>query len=361
MSIQTEPIGSIPRPVELILGIQAHAAGQLNDRDLQQLYDLAISETIKSFEATGSPVISDGEQTKPSFATYPVHGIKSLSPDGVVIPFADGHTRQLPKLTRGPFRYKTFSDTYLKKAKQLTSLPVKQAVISASAISLLYPAEGIDGYSREKFIKDLVNEAEADIRRSLESGAYNVQIDFTEARLSLKLDPSGGLLQSFIDLNNLVLDRFTDEERKKIGVHSCPGGDHDSTHSADIGYANLLPLLFNLNAGNFYLEYAGEKNKRQVLNSIKQNLKPGQRIFLGVTNVLNPRVETAEEIRDTILEAAEIIPVDQLGTTDDCGFSPFADDVSTSRDIAFAKIKARVEGTSLAGAVINKKKHFFQS
>jgi 5-methyltetrahydropteroyltriglutamate--homocysteine methyltransferase len=361
MRIQTEPIGSIPRPIELILAMQAHAAGQLNDRDLQQLYDAAISDTIKKFEATGSPVITDGEQSKPSFATYPIQGMTNLSPDGVVIPFADGHNRQLPKITSGPFHYQVYADSYLKKAKQLTALPVKQAVISVSAISLLYPGEGIEEYSRDQFIKDLVNEAAADIRRSLDSGAYNVQIDFTEARLSLKLDPSAGLLQSFIDLNNLVLGRFTKEERKKIGVHSCPGGDHDSTHSADISYAALLPFLFQLNAGNFYLEYAGEKNKSQVLNIIKQTKKPEQIIFLGVTNVLNPRIETAQEIRDTILEAAEIIPVSQLGSTDDCGFSPFADDDSTSREIAFEKIRARVEGTKLAEEAIQTKKHFFHT
>lgn len=194
----------------------------------------------------------------------------------------------------------------------------------------------------------MVNEAEADIRRSLDAGAYTVQIDFTEARLALKLDPSGGVLKAFIELNNKVLDRFTAEERQRIGVHSCPGGDHDSTHSADISYADLLPSLFQLKAGNFYLEYAGESDKRSVLNSIRENLQQHQRIFLGVTNVLNPRVETPEEIRDTILEAAEVLPASQLGTTDDCGFSPFADDFSTSRDTAFAKIQARIEGTKLA-------------
>jgi 5-methyltetrahydropteroyltriglutamate--homocysteine methyltransferase len=355
MRLQTEPIGSIPRPVELILGIKAHAAGQLNDQDLQQLYDSALVDTIRRFEDTGSPVISDGEQTKPSFATYPIQGMTNLAMNGVVIPFADGHTRQLPTITSGPFRYQTYADSYVRKAKELTKLPVKQAVISVSAISLLYPGSGIEGYSQKQFVADLLNEAEADIRRSLNSGAYRVQIDFTEARLSLKLDPSGGLLQSFIDLNNAVLSRFTEEERAKIGVHSCPGGDHDSTHSADIAYTALLPLLFQLNAGSFYLEYAAEKNKPEVLNTIRQNLRSGQQVFLGVTNVLDPRIETPEEIRDTILQAAEVLPVAQLGTTDDCGFSPFADDTSTARDIAFAKIKARVEGSKLAENLLNKK------
>ena len=227
-------------------------------------------------------------------------------------------------------------------------------MIAVSAISLLYPQEGIPGYSREQFINDLLNEAEADIRKCLNSGAYNVQVDFTEARLALKLDPSKGLLKSFIDLNNKVLSRFSEEERKKIGVHSCPGGDHDSTHSADINYADLLPLLFELNAGNFYLEYAGEKDKPAVLASIKENLRLSQRVFLGVTNVLNPEVESPELIRDTILAAAEVIPPEQLGTTDDCGFSPFADDLSTSRDTAFAKIQSRIQGTKLAEEKLSK-------
>ena len=102
----------------------------------------------------------------------------------------------------------------------------------------------------------------------------------------------------------------------------------------------MLPLLFELNAGNFYLEYAGEKDKRSVLASIKENMRPFQRVFIGVTNVLDPRIETPEEIRDIILEAAEMISPERLGTTDDCGFSPFADDLSTSRDTAFAKIKS---------------------
>lgn len=348
MKIQTEPIGSVPRPKYLVDALHAFAQQQIKESELSKLFDAALTDTIKRFEETGSPVITDGEQTKPSFATYPISGLQNLSPDGVVIPFADGHKRQLPKITSGPFHYKTYADSYLIKAKQLTSLPVKQAVIAVSAISLLYPQEGIEGYSHERFIDDILNEAEADIRRCLNNGAYNVQIDFTEARLALKLDPGKGLLKSFIELNNKVLSRFTEQERKKIGVHSCPGGDHDSTHSADISYADLLPLLFELNAGNFYLEYAAEKDKRSVLASIKENIRPSQRVFIGVTNVLDPRVETPEEIRDTILEAAEMIASEQLGTTDDCGFSPFADDLSTSRDTAFAKIKSRIEGTKLA-------------
>ena len=350
VSIPTEPIGSVPRPPELIEGMRGAAEGRVSADELNALLDQALAETIAELEATGSPVITDGEQLKPSFVTYPIHGLATLSADGVVIPFADGHTRQLPSLTEGPFRYQTHADSYLEAAQRYATRPIKQAVISASALSLLYPAGGIDDYSRDEFIADLIDEAEADIRRSLERGADSVQIDFTEGRLSLKLDPSGGLLRQFLDLNNAVLARFTPEQQQRIGVHSCPGGDQDSTHSADVDYAALLPGLLELDAGRFYLELASEPDRPAVLETIRAHLRPGQRIFVGVTDPIDPAVETPEQVRDRVLEAAEYIPLDQLGTTDDCGFAPFADDTSTARATAFAKIRARVEGTKLAAA-----------
>ena len=224
MTIPTEPIGSIPRPPQLIDAMRGAAEGRVSEKELDAIREEALAETIAELEATGSPVITDGEQLKPSFVTYPLEGLASLNGNGVVIPFADGHTRQLPALTAGPFRYQVHADAYLERAQRHATRPVKQAVISASALSLLYPADGIDGYPRDAFIADLLDEAEADIRRSLEMGADSVQIDFTEGRLSLKLDPSGGLLRQFLDLNNAVIERFTAEERHRIGVHSCPGG-----------------------------------------------------------------------------------------------------------------------------------------
>jgi 5-methyltetrahydropteroyltriglutamate--homocysteine methyltransferase len=274
--------------------------------------------------------------------------MKSLAPDGVTIPFADGHTRQLPRLTEGPFQYQTHAATYLEWAQRYAKVPVKQPVIAASALSLLSPQGGIEGYPQEHFVEDLVADAATDIRECLQGGAYSVQMDFTEGRLSIKLDPSKQVLRSFIDLNNRVLDHFSEGERKKIGVHTCPGGDLDSTHSLDVDYADLLPMLFELKAGTFYIQLASEPDRRRTLGIIREHAPAGRRIFVGVIDPIDPRIETPEEVRDRVLEAAEYIPLEWLGTCDDCGFSPFGDDTSTSRDTAFAKIRARIEGTALA-------------
>jgi 5-methyltetrahydropteroyltriglutamate--homocysteine methyltransferase len=346
VSIPTEPIGSIPRPLKLL---EAIAAVGGTDPALDSLYEEAIKDTIHRFEATGSPVITDGEQRKyHNFWTYSVDGLPNIHPDGFQIPFIAGHVRRMPRLTGGPFRYLNRADKYLDVAKQYARRPLKQAVISPSALSLMYPAEALPDYSRDQFIDDLLNEHESEVRACLEKGAHKVQIDFTEARLAVKIDPTGAILHDFIDLNNLALSRFSAKERQRIGIHTCPGGDRDSTHSADVDYAELLPSVFQLMAGNFYIALAGEADRPRVLSIIRENLRPDQRVFVGVVSPIDPRVDTPEEVCQRVLQAAEYIPLDQLGSTDDCGFSPFCDDTSTTRDKAFAKITARVAGTAMA-------------
>ena len=344
--IPTEPIGSIPRPLELI---EAMARRGADEPALEPLYRAAIEDTVRRFEATGSPVVTDGEQRKyHNFWTYSVDGSPDTAPDGFRIPFAAGHTRRMPRLVRGPFRYRRRANEYLQELRACTILPAKQAVISPSALSLMYPAADIPDYSREQFLDDLLAEHENEVRSCLALGAHSVQIDFTEARLALKLDPGGALLTHFIELNNLALARFSAEERARIGVHTCPGSDRDSTHSAEIPYAELLPALFQLDVGRFYIALAGEREPEQVLRIIRRCMRPGQLVFVGVVSPIDPRVDSPQEVCARVLEAARHIPAEQLGTTDDCGFAPFSDDTSTSRDTAFAKIAARVEGTRMA-------------
>ncbi len=180
MTIPTEAVGSVPRSPELQAAMGAHAAGTMDDAEFESVLDAAVAETIGRLEATGSPVLSDGEQTKSSFVTYPLDGMTTLSPEGVEIPFDDGHTRQLPVLTAGPFEYQNLAGSYVERARKFTDRPLKQAVIAASAMGLLYPQSGIEGYSQEQFISDLVDQSAADIRSCFDAGAQSVQVDFSE-------------------------------------------------------------------------------------------------------------------------------------------------------------------------------------
>jgi methionine synthase II (cobalamin-independent) len=374
MPIPTELVGSLPRPMKLQEAYQDLDDGKITFEDLQKLQDEAAEDSIKRLEETGETYVTDGEQRESSFATYPITDTlagtglaDNLAGDGQFFAiFDDGHHRQLPRLTGGPFRYKTFASEFVEKNKQIASKPVKQAVISPSMMMLLYPLEEeLDGYSREEFLSDVVDEVEKDIRQAFAAGAERVSIDFTEGRLANKNDsrnPWTGkdMLQDFIDLNNRVLERFSPEERKNIGIHTCPGGDNDSVHSKEVPYEKLLTKMFQLNAGYFLIQCASEEDKESVYKLVGENSRDDadgvpQVCFIGVINPLDPEVESPEEVRDRLVTAAQYIPVERLGATDDCGFSPFSRDEKPkhgspdfARDIAMQKIKARVEGARMA-------------
>jgi len=373
--IPTEPVGSLPRPSWLQQAYAQYDAGQITREQLETEQDRAVKDSIEHQEQTGTPIISDGEQRWSSFATYAIADTLAgtgladhLAGDGgqYFAIFADGHNRQLPRLTGGPFRYKTYAADTLKKSIGMAHKPMKQAVIAPSMLALLYPLDrDIPGYTREQFEEDLVNECEKDIRQAFAAGAARVSVDFTEGRLATRADPRNpwtgrGMLPHFIELNNRVMARFSAEERSRIGLHTCPGGDRDSVHSADVPYSDLLPSMFGINAGYFLIQLSSERDKDRVYQLIGDNLRSDangvtQTAYIGVINPLNPRVESAEEVRDALIRAASFIPKEQLGATDDCGFSPFSIDEKPNhgspdfaRETAWQKITNRVEGTKLA-------------
>jgi methionine synthase II (cobalamin-independent) len=374
MPIPTETVGSLPRPMKLQEAYQRLDDGEISFDELQAVQDEAAEDSIRRLEQTGERYVNDGEQRESSFATYPITDTlagtglaDNLAPEGQYFAiFDDGHHRQLPRLTGGPFRYKTYASEFVEKNKQLTSKPVKQAVISASMMMLLYPLdEDIPGYPREQFLRDVVDEVEKDIRQCFRAGAERVSIDFTEGRLANKNDsrnPWTGrdMLQDFLDLNNRVLERFTAEERRNIGIHTCPGGDMDSVHSREVPYEQLLNHMFELNAGYFLIQCASEDDKEKVYGLVGENSRDDangvpQVCYMGVINPLTPEVETPEQVRDDLLTAAKHIPVERLGATDDCGFSPFSRDEKPkhgspdfARDIAMQKISNRIEGARTA-------------
>ncbi len=373
--IPTEPVGSLPRPSSLQEAYAKYDAGEITHDQLETEQDAAVRDSIERGEATGEPIISDGEQRWSSFATYAITDTlagtglaDSLAGDGgqYFAIFADGHRRQLPRLARGPFRYKTYAGDTLAKSIGMAHKPMKQAVIAPSMLALLYPLDGeVPGYSREEFENDLVGECEKDIRKAFEAGAARVSVNFTEGRLATRNDPRNpwtgrSMLPHFIELDNRVFERFSSGERSRIGVHTCPGGDRDSVHSADVDYNDLLPSMFGLNAGYFLIQLASERDKDRVYRIIGESVRGDangvtQMAYIGVINPQNPRVESPEEVRDALVRASNFIAKEQLASTDDCGFSPFSIDEKPNhgspdyaRDVAFQKIKNRVEGTTLA-------------
>ncbi|MDI6022936.1 hypothetical protein QBL02_05195 [Leucobacter sp. UT-8R-CII-1-4] len=373
--LPTEPVGSLPRPSALQRAVLDAETGLITQAELAAAQQHAVEDTLDRFAATESPLLSDGEQRRQSFSSYPLGtslNDGSIAEGPVFAVFADGHHRVIPSLARGPFRYRGWAADDVVAARELTDLPLKQAVISPSMLSLMVPQQGLGDYSREDFLDDVVSGCAEDIRRCFAAGAARVTIDFTEGRLALRDDlraPWAGpeALAGFIDLINRVLGELSSELRTAVGVHTCPGNDNDSDHSADVDYAELLPELFQIEAGYFLVQAAGEQDPDRVAKLVGRQLSKrasraggAPRVLLGVTNPTNPKLETAEQVSEQLVKAARFIPAELLGSTDDCGFSPYLIDEKPrhgspdfARDVAFAKIAARVRGTRLAAAELN--------
>jgi len=348
--------------------------GKITTEQFEAAQDEAAEDSIERLEQTGETAVTDGENRESSFATYNLADTLAgtgaadhLALDGQYFAiFDDGHHRQLPRVTGGPFRYKRYASEFVKKNKAIATKPVKQAVIAPSMMMLLYPLEGeIEGYSREEFLNDCVDECEKDIRQCFAEGAVRVSVDFTEGRLANKNDARNpwtnkNMLQEFIDLNNRVFDRFSAEERKNIGIHTCPGGDCDSVHSLEVPYEMLLSKMFDINAGYFLIQCASESDREEVYRLCGKYSREDangvpQVCFMGVIKVGDPQVETPEQIKNELITAAKYIPKERLGATDDCGFSPFSRDVKPAhgspdfaRDVAMEKIAARIQGARMA-------------
>ena len=329
----------------------AHGAGRLDDAGLAEAMERAVAETVAAMEATGSPVITDGEQSKPSFATYPLAGLDALAPDGVVIPFEDGHTRQLPRLTAGPFRYTTYSGAYVTAARKHASRPVKQAVIAPSAISLIYPS----GRHRRLSARRLHRRSGERMREGrpvrFRGGRRQRPDRFHRGAAVLQAGsvtgPATGLRGAQQRGPRAVLrggtepHRGTHLSRRRPGLHplrrcrlrrSC------------------CPICSQSRPAVSSYRWPVKPDRPRVLDIIARERRPGQMVFVGVTDPINPTCrERTRRSASGSWRRRSTSRTDGLGCTDDCGFSPFGDDVSTARDTAVAKIRARVEGAKLAG------------
>ena len=252
--------------------IEALETTDSDDPSLEPLYEAAIKDTIERFEATGSPDHHRRRTTEiPQFLDLlrprsGEHRARRLQDSFCRRPHAadaPAHERAVPLQALCRRAIWTWPPRY-------AHVPLKQAVISPSALSLMYPADGLPGYAREAFIEDLLREHETEVRRCFEKGAHKVQIDFTEGRLAMKVDPSGELLASFIDLNNLALARFSaGGARKDRHSHLSRAATGIPRIALTSTMPPCCPACSNSMSGNFYMSLAGEKDRARVLEIIR--------------------------------------------------------------------------------------------
>ena len=373
--IPTEPVGSLPRPSTLQAAYAAYDKGEIDKAALEKEQDAAVEDSIKHLEATGSPIISDGEQRWSSFATYALADTlagtglaDNLAGGGQFFAiFADGHDRQLPEAHRRPVPLQDVRRRHAEAVDRLRPQADEAGGDRPVDAGAAVPARG--GGRRATRATSSRRTWSTSARRTSArpsppvpsaSRSTSPRAGWPPGPIPATRGPARGCSRTSSSSTTGSWPASRAEERRNIGIHTCPGGDRDSVHSADVPYNNLLPEMFKINAGYFLIQLASERDKDPVYESIGQHSRDdadgvAQMCFVGVINPQNPRVESAEEVRDALVRAANFIPKERLGSTDDCGFSPFSIDEKPNhgspdyaREVAFQKIANRVEGTKMA-------------
>jgi methionine synthase II (cobalamin-independent) len=343
MPIPTEMVGSLPRPMKLQEAYQAYDDGKIDWEQLKAEQDEAAEDSIRRLEATGVDVVTDGEQRESSFATYPITDTlagtglaDNLAGDGQFFAiFDDGHHRQLPRLTGGPFRYKTYASEFVEKNKKIATRDVKQAVIAPSMLMLLYPLEEeIEGYgasssSPTSATKSRRTSASASPRRGARLDRLHRGPAREQERLAQPVDRQGhaaGVHRPQQPGHRPLLA----EERRTSASTPAPAATCDSVHSKEVPYEKLLSKMFQLNAGYFLIQCASEDDKETVYKLCAQYSREDadgvpQVCFMGVINPLDPEVETPSRCATTS-DRGQAHPGRAPRATDDCGFTPFSRD-----------------------------------
>ena len=313
-------VGSLPRPMKLQDAYEDLRPGQDHLRGSPE----AAGRGGRGLDPApgrrrASRIVTDGEQRESSFATYPITDTlagtglaDNLAGDGQFFAiFDDGHHRQLPRLTGGPFRYKTFASEFVEKNKadavQARQAGGDLAVDDDAAV----PARRRD--------RGLLARAVPDRRDATSARRTSASASRPAPSVSRSTSPRAGwptrttratpgpartCSRTSSTSTTGCIDRFSAEERKNIGIHTCPGGDYDSVHSKEVPYEKLLSKMFKLNAGYFLIQCASEDDRESGLQARGRALPRRRRrrrrrcASWASSTRSSPEVETPEQVRD---------------------------------------------------------------
>ncbi len=332
MRLRSDVVGSLLRPPALMEARQKHEQGELTPSEFKFIEDRAVRDAVALQENAGLDVVTDGEMRRYAFFGHLVEALEGFDKfGGWSITFRDteGHdsTVQRPVVVdklrwRRQMAVEEF--TYLRGR---TKKPVKVTLLSAQQASAYYePDKSRAAYpTRDAYLADLVDFTRREIAELKRLGCQYIQIDAPQYAALLDetiregyrqrgSDPDK-MLDACIELDNAIIDGHSGVT---FGIHICRG-NHKSMFYASGGYDRIAEKVFSRARFNrFLLEYDDERSGTfEPLRHVPED----RTVVLGLVSSKKPRLEARDELRKRIDEAAQIIPLERLALSPQCGFA----------------------------------------
>jgi len=332
MHPRSDIVGSLLRPASLLEARQKHEQGELTAAEFKFIEDRAVRDAVALQQDAGLDVVTDGEMRRYAFFGHLVEALEGFDKYGgwsITFHDTEGHdsTVQRPVVVdklrwRRQMAVEEF--TYLRGR---TKKPVKVTLLSAQQAAAYYEPDKSGGAyaTRDAYLADLVDFTRREIAELKRLGCEYIQVDAPQYAALLDdtiregyrkrgSDPDK-MLDACIDLDNAIIEGHGGVT---FAVHICRG-NHKSMFYASGGYDRIAEKVFSHSRFNrFLIEYDDERSGTfEPLRYV-----PADRtVVLGLVSSKVPRLESRDELRRRIDEAAKIIPLDRLALSPQCGFA----------------------------------------
>jgi methionine synthase II (cobalamin-independent) len=329
---RSDVVGSLLRP-EYLKGARADAeAGRMGPAEFKRIEDRAVDEAIALQDAAGLDVVTDGEMRRYAFYGHLVEALEGFDRSaGWAITFRDdqGHKATLDRpVVVDKLRWRRQMSveefTYLRGR---TTKRVKVTLLSAQQAAAYYDPEKSRGAyaTRDAYLADLVDFTRREIAELVRLGCEYVQIDapqyaglldetIREGYRQRGSDPDK-MLDACIELDNAIVEGHTGVT---FGIHICRG-NHKSMFYASGGYDRIAEQVFRrAKFDRFLLEY---DDARSGTFEPLRYLPDDRIVVLGLVSSKTPRMESPEDLKARIAEAARIVPLERLALSPQCGFA----------------------------------------
>ncbi len=328
---RSDVVGSLLRPAYLKDARAQHEAGKLSDAAFKQIEDRAVAEAVELQQRAGIEAVTDGEMRRYAFYGHLIDAVEGYDKyGGWAIPFRDETGEELvlqrPVVVSKLRRKRHMCAEEFTYLRAIAKAPAKVTLVSAQQAAAYYDAEKSKGaYATvDAYLADLVDILRGEIEELIRLGCGYIQIDSPQYTALLDPDLREGyrqrgndpdrLLDLSIEMDNAIVGNHPGIT---FGLHLCRG-NNQSKFYAQGDYAPITKVFQKTTFNRFLLEFDDARSGGfEPLAEVPED----RVVVLGLVSSKKPELESKEELKRRIAEAAQFISRDRLALSPQCGFA----------------------------------------
>jgi 5-methyltetrahydropteroyltriglutamate--homocysteine methyltransferase len=329
--LRSDVVGSLLRPAALVEAREGLEAGRLAMPEFKRIEDRAVDEAVRLQEEAGLDVLTDGEQRRYAFFGHLVDAVEGFDKfGGWAIPFHDEQGAELvfkrPVVVDKLRARRSMCAEEFVYLRARTTRPVKVTLISTQQAAAYWdPEKSKAAYpTRDAYLADIVDLTRREVEELVALGCAYIQIDAPQYAALLDPEMREGyrrrgsdpdrMIDACIAMDNAVIGHHPGVT---FGLHICRG-NNQSMFYASGGYEPIARVFRQCRAQRFLLEYDDERSGGfEPLRAMPDD----RTVVLGLVTTKKARLESVDELRRRIEEAAKVMPLERLALSPQCGFA----------------------------------------